>query len=69
MNTVTCSHQWIDPNDPPIERASYSPILGPGRHQMKPGHRYQCQRCKQWLRVAPVRSADNIPVWFLDGDE
>ena len=40
-----CSHTWIDPQDAPIARHSYAPIIGPGRSQMKPRIRYVCQRC------------------------
>lgn len=46
-----CSHQWIDPEDPPIERSAYSPIIGPGRRQMKEGRTYRCQNCGLELPV------------------
>jgi hypothetical protein len=40
-----CSHAWIDRNDPPIQRATYSPIVGAYRRQMKPGKMYHCRNC------------------------
>lgn len=39
------SHCWIDPTDPPIERAPYSPVVGPGRRDMKIGTTYVCREC------------------------
>lgn len=42
---LQCSHVWIDPTEPPIERAPYSPFGGELRRQMKPGRVYRCQRC------------------------
>ena len=47
----TCSHHWIDPDDPPIQRAGYAPFIGPGRRQMKPGRTYVCQNCRTRLKV------------------
>ena len=47
-----CSHQWIDPNDPPIARLPYCPIIGPGRRDMKPGTTYRCQRCGEILEIS-----------------
>jgi hypothetical protein len=44
-----CSHQWVNPSDAPIERALYSPVIGPLRREMKPGTTYQCQRCDDTL--------------------
>jgi hypothetical protein len=46
-----CSHQRINPNDPPIEQAPYSRVIGPRRREMKPGTIYQCQRCGETLTV------------------
>jgi hypothetical protein len=46
-----CSHQWIDPSEPPINRAPYSPAIGPGRREMKPGAKYRCQRCGEILEI------------------
>ena len=40
-----CSHQWIDPEDAPIARAPYSPVMGGARRQMKPGRLYRCATC------------------------
>lgn len=40
-----CSHDWIDPDDPPIERAPYSPVIGPGRYEMQHGTTYHCRKC------------------------
>ncbi len=39
------SHVWIDPEDPPIQRAPYSPVIGPRRREMKPGKVYRCREC------------------------
>ena len=39
------SHVWIDPDEPAIERAPYSPVIGPRRREMKPGRTYHCARC------------------------
>jgi len=46
-----CAHQWIDPEDPPIARAPFSSIIGPGRRQLKRGHRYECSTCGAVLLV------------------
>lgn len=45
-----CSHTWIDPNDAPIERRPYSPVLGDGRYEMKRGAVYVCRNCRAELR-------------------
>ena len=50
-----CSHAWIDPEEPPIERAPYSPVVGPRRREMKAGRRYVCGNCGQELRVPTLR--------------
>jgi hypothetical protein len=42
---MVCSHVWIDPNDPPIARAPYAPMVGPLRRQMKAGTLYVCRNC------------------------
>jgi hypothetical protein len=55
----TCSHQWINPEDPPISRLPYSPVIGPSRREMKPGTTYRCQRCGETLTV-PRRIAGVI---------
>jgi hypothetical protein len=47
----TCSHEWIDPTEAPIDRAPYSPVIGPGRREMKRGKTYRCQRCGETLQV------------------
>jgi hypothetical protein len=46
-----CSHQWINLNDPPVSRLPYSPIIGPGRREMKFGTTYCCQRCGDTLKT------------------
>lgn len=46
-----CSHQWINPEDLPITRSPYSPVIGPGRREMKPGTAYHCQRCAETLTI------------------
>lgn len=40
-----CSHVWIDPTDPSIQRTPYVPMLGPLRRQMKYGREYHCRNC------------------------
>lgn len=59
MNAI-CSHRWIDPEDPPIQRASYSPILGPGRREMKEGRTYRCQNCGLELRAERATQGRSI---------
>jgi hypothetical protein len=46
---LVCSHYWIDPDEPTIHRARYSPIIGPGRREMKTGKTYRCLNCGQTL--------------------
>jgi hypothetical protein len=46
-----CSHQWIGPNDPPLSRTPYSPVIGPARPEMKRGMTYQCQRCGETIKA------------------
>ena len=50
----TCSHSWINPNDPPIARAPYSPMIGPLRREMKPDTLYRCNNCGSTLKT-PAR--------------
>jgi hypothetical protein len=49
--TAICSHQWINPNDPPIQRAPYSPWIGPHRREMKSGTLYRCNNCDAVLKI------------------
>lgn len=51
--TPLCLHSWIDPSDPPIARAPYSPVIGDKRREMKPGMTYRCNNCQAILRVMP----------------
>jgi len=53
MMTPACSHVWIDPEDPPIARAPYSPVIGTLRREMKPGRLYHCRNCGAVVRVPP----------------
>lgn len=46
-----CSHDWIDPSDPPIARASYAPFIGPLRREMKRGRTYRCRNCGMTLHI------------------
>jgi len=46
-----CSHVWIDPSEPMIQRAPYSPVIGPKRREMKRGTIYECQNCGARLRT------------------
>lgn len=39
------AHVWIDPTDPPIARAPYSPVIGDRRREMKRDRTYVCQLC------------------------
>lgn len=60
METLTlCSHVWIDPEDPPIERSSYAPIIGELRRQMKPGRNYRCQNCGAVLYICPMTGPES----------
>jgi hypothetical protein len=56
-----CSHHWIDLEEPPIQRASYSPVIGPKRREMKHGRVYRCNNCEAVLRTpsAPPLSGDH----------
>ena len=51
------SHCWIDPTEPPIQRAPYSPVIGPLRREMKRGHIYVCRVCKAIVRPAGAGEA------------
>lgn len=51
-NWFPCSHRWIDPNDPPIARAPYSPWIGPQRREMKYDVLYHCQHCPAVMKIA-----------------
>lgn len=55
-----CSHQWIDPEDPPLARSTYSPILGPGRREMKEGRTYRCQNCGLELQAEKATQGRSI---------
>jgi hypothetical protein len=46
------AHVWIDPTEASIERAPYSPVIGPLRHEMKLDREYLCLECglKIWPR-------------------
>ena len=51
-----CSHRWINPADPPIERATYSPWIGPRRREMKYDVQYECHTCGELMKTpAPVK--------------
>lgn len=52
-----CSHVWIDLTEPPIQRAPYSPIVGEGRREMKPGKTYTCRGCGDEMTV-PEKKAE-----------
>jgi hypothetical protein len=48
----TChAHAWVDPDDPPMQRALYSPVIGTKRREMKEGKTYQCQNCSRTLTI------------------
>jgi hypothetical protein len=51
------AHVWVDPDDPLIERAPYSPVIGPRRREMKPGKMYHCRECTAVVSV-PILSED-----------
>lgn len=48
------THVWIDPNDPPMERAPYSPRIGPLRREMKFGVTYRCRVCFMTIKPMPI---------------
>lgn len=51
------THCWIDPTDPPIARAPYSPVIGDQPHEMKSGRQYVCRECGAVvLALAPERA-------------
>lgn len=52
--TTLCSHTFIDPDEAPINQAPYSPILGPGRREMKAGVTYVCRECGMTCRFPIV---------------
>ena len=64
-----CSHVWISDDDPPIARRPYSPIVGPGRYQMKPGHSYRCRNCESVLTLGAVRPGDQVTDWIAGTSE
>jgi hypothetical protein len=49
-----CSHFWVDPDDAPIERASYSPVIGEKRREMKHGRTYRCLNCGKTIESPPA---------------
>jgi hypothetical protein len=53
-----CSHNWVDPTEPPIARARYSPVVGPGRREMKDGVTYVCTNCHKSLTLPLKRQED-----------
>jgi hypothetical protein len=63
MQPLVCSHYWIDPDEPAIHRARYSPIIGPGRREMKAGKTYGCLNCGQKLDIQTVKS------WIFKDDD
>lgn len=54
-----CSHQWVDPTEPPIQRAPYSPAIGTLRREMKQSTRYVCNNCGESLQVRAVAQPGN----------
>lgn len=43
--TPACSHVWINPKDPLLQRSPYSPWIGDQRREMKYWVTYKCQNC------------------------
>jgi hypothetical protein len=64
--TTNCSHVYIDPSDPPIQRAPYSPVIGPRRREMKPGTTYVCQNCGQSLTIPHSPSIESLRSMMTD---
>jgi hypothetical protein len=60
MAAPACSHVWIDPEDPPIARTPYVPVIGPCRHQMKAGRVYVCRQCGLQV-IATIDHAAPVP--------
>lgn len=56
------SHVWIDPTEPPIDRAPFSPVIGPRRREMKLEGVYVCSVCKQRISPADVLAKAGITV-------
>jgi hypothetical protein len=56
-----CSHVWIDPTVPPIQRAPVSPIIGTGSRQMQVGTTYICLNCNASITPKPPVSAPPVP--------
>jgi len=46
-----CSHVWIDPAAPPIQRRPLSPTIGPRPNELHPGQRYRCNNCRATLDI------------------
>ncbi len=40
-----CSHVWIDPKAPPIQRTPVSSVIGTKPHEMHAGVSYVCRNC------------------------
>lgn len=51
-----CSHVWIDPEEASCLPVTYSPVVGPGRHEMKAGKTYVCKNCALHVK-APAADA------------
>lgn len=56
------SHVWMDPTEPPIARAQYSPVIGPGRYEMRLDREYRCRVCFERIRPADVLAKAGIAV-------
>ena len=52
---LDCSHLWMDPTEPPAERAPYSPVMGSKRREMKPGVTYVCSNCGRRITAPGAR--------------
>jgi hypothetical protein len=53
--TTSCSNVYIDSIDPPIQRAPYSPVIGPRRREMKPGTTHICQKLRPVIDNSTTR--------------
>lgn len=53
MSNSACSHLWIDPRVPPIQRRPVSPVIGNGHREMQVGKEYRCINCGHRLIARP----------------
>jgi hypothetical protein len=69
-DSIPCSHShyWIDPDEPTIHR--YSPMIRPGRREMKAGKTYRCLNCgrtqtRDTWQIHVIPTIKVLVVYFL----